>query len=315
MQARAPGQANDGDIVPTSPSGGRADPPGQRLKAMGLMCLATALFSGTDASAKYIIAHAGIPMTELVWLRYLSQFAVMLIAVSPWGFTWVFRSVKPAHQLLRSVFLLGSTLLNFLALRYLRLDQTVTIMFMTPLMVALLAGPFLGEWVGLRRLIAILVGFLGMLVVVRPGFGGIHWAAIFSIGAMLCYAGLILQTRWLSSYDRSEVTLFFSMFAGVVGMAPFALSDWTWPSEAQVWLLFAFMGAGAAAGHYLLILAHRFAPASVLAPFVYTGLITMSALGWLIFDDLPDHWTLGGGAIVIASGIYLVLRERKVKRI
>jgi len=291
----------------------RVDPPGQRIKAITLMCIATAMFSGTDATAKYLGAHAGLPVIELVWLRYVTQFLIMLVALSPWGFVWVLRSAKPMHQMLRSVFLLGSTALNFLALRHLRLDQTVTIMFLTPLLVALLAGPFLGEWVGWRRLLAIMFGFLGMLVVVRPGFGGIHPAAMFSVGAMLCYASLILQTRWLSAFDRAEITLFYSMFAGVFGLAPFALAGWVWPGGGLVWLWFAIMGACAAVGHYLLNLAHRIAPASVLAPFVYTGLVSMSALGWLVFGDLPDQWTLLGGSIVIASGIYLVLRERKVK--
>jgi drug/metabolite transporter (DMT)-like permease len=206
--------------------------------------------------------------------------------------------------------MLFSTLLNFLALRHLRLDQTQTVYFLAPLLVALLAGPFLGEWVGWRRMVAICVGFLGILVVVRPGVATFEPALIFAFGSMLCYAGFMLLTRYLATYDAPEVTLFYSLLAGTFAMAPFAIVDWVWPTEVRVWLLLASMGFWGGLGHYIFIIAYRHAPASTLAPFVYLGLISHTAGGYLVFGHVPDLWTVAGAAIVISSGIYLVHRER-----
>ena len=125
-------------------------------------------------------------------------------------------------QLVRSLLMVATTAFNFMALRYLRLDQTITIVFLAPLMVALLAGPLLGEWVGWRRLVAILVGFAGILIVVRPGVGGVHPAVIISLVGMLAYALFMLLTRYLAAFDPPLVTLFYSMFAGTIGAAPLA---------------------------------------------------------------------------------------------
>ena len=129
-------------------------------------------------------------------------------------------SSRPWLQIGRSLLLLGSTMLNFLALRYLQLDQTPSILFATPFLVAMLSGPLLGEWVGWRRWSAIIVGFAGVLVVARPGFGGIQWAALLSVAALVCYAFYIISTRMLSRTDSSETTLFYSNLVGAAIMCP-----------------------------------------------------------------------------------------------
>ena len=122
----------------------------------------------------------------------------------------------------------------------------------------------------------------------------------------------LLLTRYLAEYDAPQVTLFYSMLAGALLLTPFAIADWVWPPDALTWLLLFSMGFWGGVGHYLVILAYRQAPASTLAPFIYLGLITHTVAGFAVFGQLPDTWTLAGAAIVIASGIYLVHRERVV---
>jgi drug/metabolite transporter (DMT)-like permease len=133
-----------------------------------------------------------------------------------------------------------------------------------------------------------------------------------AFGSMLCYVVFLLLTRYLAEYDPPQVTLFYSMLAGALLLAPWAIADWVWPADALTWALLFSMGLWGGIGHYLVILAYRQAPASTLAPFIYLGLITHTAAGYLVFGQFPDTWTLAGAAIVIASGIYLVHRERVV---
>lgn len=284
------------------------------VSAILLMCGAVTVFGMLDASAKYLAQVYTVPVAQIVWVRFLFN-AVMTLALF-----WLVlpatrrgKSVKPLHQWTRSALLAITTGFNFLAVKYLQLDQTVTIFFLTPLLVAALAGPILGEWVGWRRLLAILIGFLGVLLVTRPGFGGIHWAVIYSFGATLTYALYSIYTRYLAAHDTSEVNLYYTPLAGTVLAAPFALAAWEWPQDWVIWALFAWAGLTATVGHWLLILAFRYAPAPVVAPFVYVGLITMSILGYLLFGDVPTVWTLAGGTVVIGSGLYLLYRERQVK--
>lgn len=288
-----------------------------RIKAIGLMLMALVLFSALDASAKYLATQTAIPVAQLAWLRFLGQFVLLLTLVPAFGVLSVrelFTSQRFGWQLVRSVLMAATTVLNFLALQYLRLDQTVTIVFLAPLVVALLAGPLLGEWVGWRRMLAIAVGFCGILIAVRPGFASVHPAVMYSLAGMLAYALFMILTRRIARFDPPLVTLFYSMFAGTVFGAPFALVQWVWPADPVTWLMLLSLGVLGGAGHYLFILAYRLAPASTIAPFLYMQLLTMVALGWLVFGDVPDGWTLAGAAVVIASGIYLVHREQVVRR-
>jgi drug/metabolite transporter (DMT)-like permease len=276
--------------------------------------MAWAVFAGLDSTAKYLGTATDLPATQVIWMRFLGQFLAMVTALGLIAVPALVPTRKLKAQVLRSLLLLGSTAFNFLALRHLRLDQTTTIGFLTPLTVALLAGPFLGEWIGWRRTIAIAVGFAGILLAIRPGVGEVHPAVLLSLASMLCYAVFSLVTRYLSPFDRAEVTLFYSLLAGSVIMAPFALIEWVWPASPFVWLLLVSMGFYAGIGHYLFIVAHRHAPASTIAPFLYITLLTHSTAGFLVFGQVPDAWTLGGAAIVILSGLYLFQRERITAR-
>jgi drug/metabolite transporter (DMT)-like permease len=285
--------------------------PRQRLVAIGLMALATVCFAALDSTAKYLVVREAVPVAEVTWLRFVGNVVFSAVVLWPFALRPSLRSAKPLIQVLRSALMVVTTGFNFVALRYLQLDQTVTIFFLTPLLVAALAGPLLHEWVGWHRVLAIIVGFLGVLVVMHPGLGGLRWAMLLVLVATFGYALYNIATRYLAAFDPPEVTQTYTPLAGAVVMAPFALPAWQWPQDALVWLLFASLGFWGGLGHWLLILAHRHAPAPVLAPFIYLGLIWMSVAGLLIFGDVPTLWTLSGAAIVILSGLYLLARERR----
>lgn len=280
-----------------------------RLVGVALICVALALFACVDTSAKWLNGH--LPTIEVVWARYASAFAVTLFAVNPWTTPGLLRTQRPLLQLGRSGLLLMSTLLNFIALKELRLDQVTSIVFTAPFFVAALAGPMLGEWIGWRRWLAIFIGFLGVLVVVRPGFGGIHWYAFLSLGGAVSYALYNLTTRMLARHDSTQTTMFYSNLVGLAATTIPLPWLWTPPSGAGVATMMVLIGTFAMAGHTLLIMAHRLAPTSTLAPFIYTQIIWMPLFGYLVFGDVPDRWTLAGATVVIGSGLYLLHRERR----
>ena len=203
--------------------------------------------------------------------------------------------------------------LNILALRYLQLDQTVSILFSTPFFVTLLSGFVLGEWAGWRRWTAIAIGFSGVLLIARPGMGGMHPAALLCLGGAICYSIYNISTRVLARTDSNETTLFYSNFVGTVAALPALPFVWTTPHEPVVIVLMVLIGAFGSLGHYLLIAAHRLASASVLAPFIYSQLVWAITAGYLVFGQLPSEWTLAGAAIVIASGLYILFREHKLR--
>ncbi len=274
------------------------------------MCGAVACFACLDATGKYLNHH--MDTMQVVWSRYTGAFLLALIISNPIIRPGMLVTRRPFLQIGRSALLLFSTALNFFALRYLQLDEALSILFSTPFIVAVLCGPLLGEWVGWRRWTAIAVGFLGVLLVARPGFGGLHPAALLSLGSAICYAVYVISTRVLARTDSNETTLFYSNLVGAVAMLPVIPFVWSTPENALIVALMVLIGALGSAGHYLLIVGHRLAPASVLAPFIYTQLVWTTTLGFLVFGDVPQRWTIVGGLIVVSSGLYLLNRERKV---
>lgn len=279
-----------------------------RLVAIGLMCAAVLLFSVLDASAKWL--SASMDPLQVVFSRYAGSMLLVLALLNPWTRPGVFRTRKPGLQIVRSLLLLGSTALNFFAVKYLQLAETVSIMFATPLLVALLSGPLLGEWPGPRRLVAIAIGFVGVIVVTRPGVGGMHPAAFLAALGCICYSFYSLTTRILARHDSSETTMIYSGLAGTVIMVPLLPLYWSTPTTSLEWGLMLMTGVLGGFGHWLLILAHRLAPATVLAPFMYSQIVWMIGLGWFVFGQWPDRWTFVGASIVIGSGLYLLYRER-----
>lgn len=284
----------------------------QRFVAIGLFMLALACFCFLDTIAKWLAPRIG-PL-ETTWARYMASVLCVSLVLNPWTAPGISRTSRPWLQFWRSLALFGSTLFNFLALMHLQLAETMSIGFLAPLIVALAAGPLMGEWVGPRRLAAIGVGFVGVLVMVRPGLGGMHWAAALSLCGVCCNASYVLLTRALAAHDSSNTTMFYSGIAGVVLLTPLMPFIWVQPEGWHVWALMLLFGAFGALGHWFFILAFRRAPAPVLAPFGYVQIILMVALGYAVFGDVPDRWTVIGSAIVIASGLYLLHRERVTGR-
>jgi drug/metabolite transporter (DMT)-like permease len=284
----------------------------QRLTGIALICATVMFFACLDTTAKYLNHY--MDTVQVVWARYTGGFLLALIMSNPVSRPALVVTSRPWMQIGRSMLLLGSTLFNFLALRWLQLDQTTAIMFSTPFLVAVLSGPLLGEWVGWRRWCAILVGFLGVLLVARPGYGGIHPAALLSVLSVICYGLYMIATRALARTDSSETTLFYSNLVGVVATSVAIPFFWSTPHDPFLIGLMVISGALGSIGHYLLIIAHRLAPPAVLAPFLYTQLIWVIALGFTVFGDWPNHWTLAGAAVVVASGLYLLHREHTVGR-
>jgi drug/metabolite transporter (DMT)-like permease len=247
---------------------------------------------------------------EVVFFRYAVAMVLCVLAFRPWRNHARFMTARPLHQLLRSAFLLGSTLFNFLALLKLQLAETTTINFASAFVVAALAVPLLGEWIGPRRWIAILIGFAGVVVVTRPGSEGLQPAVLLSIGSMLCNSFYSIMTRHLAPTDSAEGLLLFPLVTATIAMVPLALPGFVWPPTPLIGLLLLGTGLLGAVGHWCFIIAYRYAPASVLAPFVYSQLIWMTALGYLVFGDVPHEMTLLGAVIIIASGLYILYRER-----
>src|ERR1700678_645967 len=195
-----------------------------RLIGIVLMWGAVGLFACLDTTAKYLGRQ--IDVMQVVWARYTFALLLTLVISNPLSRPGLLRTGRPLLQVGRAAVLLGSTMLNFFALRYLRLDQVLAITFSTPFFVAALSGPVLGEWFGPRRWAAIGVGFIGILVVTRPGFGLVHPAAFLAILSTLSYAFYFLATRLLSRADSSETTLFYSNVVGAVVMLPVVPFFW-----------------------------------------------------------------------------------------
>jgi drug/metabolite transporter (DMT)-like permease len=280
----------------------------QRMRAIALMCAATIFFAGLDTSAKSL--SGVLPAVEVVWARYMAAAIVGLIAVRPFTHRQVFRSARPGLQIVRSLLLLASTTTNFLALRQLQLAETSTINFLTPLFVVLLAGPLLGEWAGGGRLVAVAIGFLGVVVATGPGTHAFQPVVVIAIAGVVCNAGYALTTRMLARHDSSRTTLTWTPIAGVALLTPALPFVWVNPPTASALAIMVGMGFFGALGHWLLILAHERAPASVLTPFSYTQLLWMIISGLLVFGDRPSGAVLVGAAIVVGCGLYLIWREQ-----
>ena len=276
------------------------------------MCSAVALFACLDTMAKYL--NTQMNAFEVVWARYTSAFLLTLFVSNPFTEPGLMRSRRPLLQFTRGTLLVASTALNFLALRWLQLDEALSIIFTFPFIVAIASGPMLGEWIGWRRWTAIGVGFAGVLLIVRPGFQGMHPAAGLSFAATICYGLYAVTTRIASRFDSNQTSLFYNNAVGAALMLPVIPFVWQRPATWLIALILLGTGVLGSLGHYFLIAGHRFAPASVLAPFVYTQLIWVVILGYVVFNHVPTLWTMAGAALVVGSGLYMLWRERQLSQ-
>lgn len=300
--------AAEPDRPVTAPSP-REDRPG---RAVAMMLGTYLVFACMDTTAKWLVTN-GVPPLQVSFLRYLGHFLVILALFGPTDFRAMVRSRATGREIVRALFLLGSTVFNFTALVYLPLTVTIAIFFAVPLAVCALSIPILGERVGPRRWAAILVGFLGVLVITRPWDAEAHWAMLLSVAALLCASLYYVMTRMLAGIDHNMTMQFYASALAALFLAPAGLAVWEWPETGLHWALLVALGAAGALGHLAATTAHRLAAASVLAPTVYSQIVYVTLLSALVFAAWPDGPTIAGTAIIVASGLYLWLRERQVK--
>jgi drug/metabolite transporter (DMT)-like permease len=260
-----------------------------------------------DSTAKYL--SADYPTVQITWSRYLFHMLTALPILLAWRGGAVFRTRRLDLQLIRSVLLLGSTVFYFIALRYIPLATAASIGFVAPMFLTALSVPLLKERVGPRRWIAVAVGFFAVLLIIRPGFGVMHWAMTMPVLVAACFALYQIVTRLLGPIDHWSVTLFYSGVVGLLVMTAMLPGAWRWP-DLEGWVLMVFLGFAGALSHLCMIRAFTLAPASLLAPFSYLQLAWAVTIGYLVFGNLPDGWTAIGAALIVSSGLYIWYRER-----
>ncbi len=271
------------------------------------MLTAVLCFSSIDTTGKYLSGFYPVP--EVVWVRYSVHALLMIAFLAPrigWG---LIRTAQPGGQIVRAGLLLGSTLCNFSALAFLPLAEVKAISFVSPLLVTVFAVWLLREHVTLSRWAAVVVGFLGVLFIIRPGSHMLSWAAFLALGTALCYSLYQIMTRKFSEDEDPIVTLFFSAIVGCIVLSVVMPFMWVTPALAHV-PLFLYLGTAGMVGHFLLIKALELERASVLSPFGYTQLIWVTFFGYLVFGQWPDRHAFIGMAVIVGSGLYVAWGHR-----
>jgi drug/metabolite transporter (DMT)-like permease len=282
----------------------RADRP---FKGIALVLASTIFLGLSDVTAKYL--SGTLPSIEIAWIRFLVFAMIMTPAMMPGSPLFAMRTSRPGLHLLRGAALLGSSLFFISGLRYLPIAEASATGFVAPLFVTALSIVFLGEKVGMRRWIATAVGLVGVLIILRPGTGAFHPAAFFPLVSALAWACTLIMTRMMSGTERAITTMTYSSIAGLVILSALVPFVWVTPT----WHDIAFgvlIGVASTAGQWIVVLAFRYADASVLAPFSYTQLLWVSFLGFMVFGEVPDAYTVTGAAFIVASGLYTAHRER-----
>jgi drug/metabolite transporter (DMT)-like permease len=287
----------------------------RRLLGIALALCGYVCFTIVDSCAKWLAQNSGLPATQVIFVRYAGQLLLVCAVFFPTRGTVMLVTRNLRLEVVRGIALMASTIANFTAILYLPLTVTASIMFTVPLMVSALSIPFLGETVGWRRWLAIVVGFIGVLVVVQPGTSAFHPAVLLSLAGSFCSAVYFMLTRKLAGVDSVTTQQFYAGFVATVCLVPLLIwGGWAWPADPVGWGAFVVIGAFALIGHQLITTAHRFAPASVIAPFGYVQIVSMTASSWLVFNQPPSVWIYVGAPIVIASGLYIWLRERQLSK-
>jgi drug/metabolite transporter (DMT)-like permease len=279
--------------------------PDRPLTGIALMLTALAMYMITDTVAKYLTSE--VHPVQIVWSRYAAYIFILAPIVLWRGVARSFATPHPRMHAWRSFAMLLSGTCFTISLAHLELAFAITVAFVAPLFVTALSMLFLGEKVGIRRWSAVVVGFLGVLIVIRPGAQFSPWSLLPIASAFLWAISLILTRR--TGGDHPLTNLVYTTIVGVVVSTPMVLPFWGWPSW-QAWTMMFFIAAWNLVALTVMVRAFAFAPASTLAPFSYSQLIWSILLGWAVFGDIPDLMTYVGGGIIIASGVYVWHRER-----
>ncbi|MSP66868.1 MAG: DMT family transporter [Alphaproteobacteria bacterium] len=280
----------------------------RNLAAILLMNLAAACFAVLNVLAKWLGRDYGAP--EILFFRYLTMLLILSAIFLPRMGSGLLRTRRPGLQLVTGIMVALSNLTFFIALTMMPIAEAVAIGFVSPLLVVALSAPFLGERVGVGRWIAVLVGFLGMLVIVRPGLAVFNWGSFWVMLMAFAYSFYQISTRVLGASDRPIVTLYWSAVTGLVLSALLLPFVWRPPSTTAL-ALTALMGVTGMVAHFSLIRAFSMAEASLLAPFNYATLVWAALGAFFWFDEVPDLITVLGAAIVAASGLYVAYSQRR----
>ena len=276
------------------------------LRGILLMCAAMAFLALMATAIKHLTQT--YPAPEILWARFFFHFLFILV-LFPRRIPTLLVSRRKGLQIGRSIVMLLGSLIAVSALRYIQVAEFVALTFIAPALVAGLSVVVLREHVGPRRWASIGVGFIGVLIIVRPGAGVMHWAAALPLGVAMCQASYQIMTRLLSQEADGINSLVYTSLVGAA-VTTLALPFFWVPPQGVDWLIMACIGFLVCAGHFAMIKAYERAAASVIAPLTYTELIWATLAGFAVFGDLPDVWTFVGAAIIAASGIYILHRER-----
>lgn len=278
------------------------------LRGILLIIVAVSTFAVMDTTAKYL--SRTYPVPAIVWARYFTQAVFMLLVLGPRLRLDLLRTRRLGLQITRGITLALATLLFFSALSLMPIAEASAITFVSPLLLTALSVFLLRERVPPIAWIAVAAGFVGVLFIIRPGGAVFSPAAVLPLATACCFAGYQIMTRQLAGVDSSFTTLFYSAIIGTALTSLLVPFYWHPPETIVHGLLFALLGVLGAVGHFVLIRAFHHAPASVLAPFVYSQLVAVLVLGYAIFGEFPDGWSLAGMAIIVASGVFIALRAR-----
>lgn len=277
---------------------------------IALMCVGVACLSFNDALAKALTAtYAPI---QILFLRNIIALPVAILIALRMGGRGALRSYRPAAHLLRGILWVSAATTFFTGLSMLGLAEATTLVFAAPVFITALSALLLREPVSWRRWIAVLVGFAGVLVVIRPGSAAFQAASLYPLATAFLYALLMIGSRWVDPRESMWTVMLYLVGAGALFSALPAMFFWTPVAAGDLWRFIALALFGTA-GMTLMTQAFRVAPAALVAPFDYTALIWATAVGWLIWNEVPDMFTYIGAAIIIASGLFIVLREQRVR--
>jgi drug/metabolite transporter (DMT)-like permease len=279
---------------------------------LGILCmlLASSLFPVMNGLVQVLSARYSTE--QIVWARAASHFVFILAVFAPRYGPALLRSATPGWQILRSAVHLCSMVCFFTGVKYLPLAKASSISFLAPFFVALLAWPLLGERMTAGRMGAVIVAFVGALVIIRPGSAVFHWASLFMLGSALCYALYQILTRRVTRHDSAETSAVYSALVGTVVMSIVVPFVWAAPTWADAALLFS-LGIIGGTGHYFVARAMTYAQANIVAPFGYWQLVGSVIVGYLISGYLPDAFTWLGAGIIVCAGIYIAWCEAAAK--
>ncbi len=278
------------------------------LLGIAFMLGAVIMFPFSNAGVKYLGADYPVPM--VIWVRYAGHMFLIMLLIMPSRGLSIFKSAHIPSQVFRSLLLFTSTGCYFTAIQFIPLTTAASISFTAPFVVVGLSIFVLGEHVGARRWLAVAIGFVGMLIIIRPGMEGFHAAGFLVFASASCYALYQVITRRLAGQDDNTVTVTYTALVGAV-VSSLAL-PFFWRTPADLFDLMIFLSLGAIGGlaHYWVVKAFQYAEASAVTPLTYLQLVFATILGYVFFNEFPDGWTFVGAAIIVAAGAYIAYRER-----